>query len=238
MTEDSFFLEVKKAQQALWLLVPSNSIGVLIATYILPGIIGQSIFTLVKVWLIILPIFWRLKIENKTLKIPKINLQQISFGLALGVIMSIVIIVVYFFIGQRFLNLTIVREKAITVGINRVNFYLLGVLYWSFVNSFIEESVWRGFVYRQCLFFLSKRKAIITSAIFFTLHHIIALFFYLQHPIPAILGSCGVFIAGIIWSICYQKLGFWSCYFSHILADLAIGFVGWHLLFFSNNISA
>lgn len=147
MTEDSSFLEVKKAQQALWLLVPSNSIGVLTATYILPGIIGQSIFTLVKVWLIILPIFWRLKIENKTLKIPKINRQQISFGLALGVIMSIVIIVVYFFIGQRFLNLTIVREKAITVGINRINFYLLGVLYWSFVNSFIEESVWRGFVY-------------------------------------------------------------------------------------------
>jgi uncharacterized protein len=47
----------------------------------------------------------------------------------------------------------------------------------------------------------------------------------------AIISSCGVMIAGIIWSLGYQKVGFWSCYISHILADLAIGFVGWHLLF-------
>jgi uncharacterized protein len=104
-------------------------------------------------------------------------------------------------------------------------------MYWSFVNSLIEESVWRGFVYRQCLIFQSRLSAIMTSALFFTLHHIIALFFYLQNPMLAIISSFGVFCGGVIWSACYQRWGFWSCYLSHILADLAIGFIGWHLLF-------
>jgi uncharacterized protein len=221
----------KKALQALWLFVPAASIGVVMATYISPGIVGQGIFTLTKAWLVVLPIFWRLKVEKKELKLPKIKLKQINCGVILGLIMSIVILTTYWLIGQRFLNIVEVKNQAIAAGINNVKIYLLGVMYWSFVNSFIEESVWRGFVDRQCLIFLSKISAIVTSALFFTLHHIIALFFYLQNPLLAIICSCGVFIAGVIWSVCYQKSGFWSCYFSHVLADLAIGFVGWHLLF-------
>ncbi|HHP7230798.1 MAG TPA: type II CAAX prenyl endopeptidase Rce1 family protein, partial [Xenococcaceae cyanobacterium] len=91
--------------------------------------------------------------------------------------------------------------------------------------------VWRGFVYRQCQIVKPGLLAIFTSGLFFTLHHIIALFFYLQNSLLATLSSIGVLIAGIIWSACYQKSGFWTCYISHILADLAIGLVGWHLLF-------
>jgi uncharacterized protein len=186
MIVDRHFYTTKKALQALCLFVPAASIGVVMATYISPGIIGQGIFTLIKAWLIVFPIFWRLKVEKKSIKFPKINLKQINFGLILGLIMSVAILTTYWLIGQKFLNIVEVKEQAIAVGINNVKIYLLGVMYWSFVNSFIEESVWRGFVYRQCLIFQS---------------------------------------------VCYQKLGFWSCYFSHILADLAIGLVGWHLLF-------
>jgi hypothetical protein len=59
----------------------------------------------------------------------------------------------------------------------------------------------------------------------------IALIFYTQNWLIVILGSLGVFMAGVIWSICFRKAGFWSAYLSHILADLAIAIVGWHLLF-------
>ena len=221
-----------KAQQALWLLVPAASIGVTMATYIAPGLWGQRFFTLTKIWLVVLPIFWRLKVENKAIKIPKITTKQIKFGLILGLIMSAAIIITYWFIGQKFLDITEVRNQATTAGITTASIYFLGVVYWSFINSLIEVSVWRGFVYRQCKIFQPKLTAIITSALFFTLHHIIALFFYLQNPILAIVSSFGVFLAGVIWSACYQKSGFWACYLSHILADLAIAFVGWHLLFF------
>jgi membrane protease YdiL (CAAX protease family) len=145
--------------------------------------------------------------------------------------MSAIIIAAYWFIGLKYLNITEIRTQATAVGITKVSIYFLAVMYWSFINSLIEECVWRGFVYRQCRIWQSKLMAIVTSALFFTLHHIIGLFFYLQNPLLAIVSSFGVFTAGVIWSFCYQRSGFWVCYISHILADLAIGLVGWHLLF-------
>lgn len=226
----NFYL-VTKAQRALLLLVPAASIGVAMATYISPGIIGQAFFTLTKIWLVAFPLFWRLTIEKKAIELPKINIKEINFGLIIGLVMSGIIITAYFFIGLKYLNILEVRDRATAVGITRVSIYFLAVMYWSFINSFIEECVWRGFVYRQCQIWQPQIIAIITSALFFTLHHIIGLFFYLQNPVLAIISSFGVFGAGVIWSVCYQKLGFWTCYISHIVADLAIGFVGWHLLF-------
>ncbi|WP_144867653.1 hypothetical protein [Hyella patelloides] len=71
MKSQNNFDPVTKAQQVLWLLVPAPSMGVTMATYIAPGIIGQSFFTLTKIWLVLLPVFWRLKIEKKAIKLPK-----------------------------------------------------------------------------------------------------------------------------------------------------------------------
>ena len=220
-----------KARQALLLLVPAASIGVAMTTYISPGTIGKFCFTLTKIWLVVFPILWRLAIEKKAIRLPKITTKEINYGIVLGLIMSAIIFAAYWFFGRRYLDIEQVRASAIEVGITQANVYFLGVMYWSFINSFIEECVWRGFVYRHCRILYPQLIAIITSAIFFTLHHIIALFFYLQNPWLAITSSFGVFAAGVIWSACYQKSGFYACYISHILADLAIGWVGWHLLF-------
>jgi membrane protease YdiL (CAAX protease family) len=221
----------KKARQALLLLVPAASIGVAMATYISPGIIGKTCFTFTKIWLIAFPILWRLTVEKKAIKIPKITNKEINYGLVLGLVMSAIIIATYWFIGRPYLDIEQVRASATAVGITQLSIYFLGVMYWSFINSFIEECVWRGFVYRHCRILQPKLIAIITSALFFTLHHIIGLLFYLQNPFLAIVASFGVFAAGVIWSAYYQNSGFYTCYISHILADLAIGFVGWHLLF-------
>ena len=220
-----------KARQALILLVPAASIGVAMATYISPGIIGNTFFTFTKIWLVAFPIIWRLAVEKKAIKIPKITNREVNYGLILGLVMSAIIIATYWFIGKKYLDIEQVRQQATAVGIIQVNIYFLAVIYWSFINSFIEECVWRGFVYRHCRFLQPKLLAIITSAAFFTLHHIIGLFFYLQNPFLAIVASFGVFAAGVIWSACYQRSGFYACYISHILADLAIAFAGWHLLF-------
>jgi len=222
---------LNNAKKALWFLVPVASIGVTFATFISPGIIGQGIFTLTKIWLVVFPWLWRLKIEKKTIRIPKITWKQTNWGLILGVLMFAAIIVSYFGIGQKYLDIAAFREQAIAAGITDVRLYFAGVIYWSFVNSFIEEAVWRGFVYRHCKTLFPRLWAILISALFFTLHHVIAMAFYLQDFGLVLLSSLGVFIAGVIWSACLQRSGFWSAYISHILADLAIAFVGWHLLF-------
>ncbi len=222
-----------QAKQSLLLIVPVVSFGVIMTTFIAPGIVGKTIFTLTKIWLVLLPLFWRLKIERKSIKLPKITIKQINFGLILGLIMFAAIAIAYWFLGLKFLDIAQVRSQATNIGINSVSIYFAGVLYWSFINAFIEECVWRGFVHRQCNIIQPGRTAVIFSAIFFTLHHVIALFFYLNNILLVTIASLGVFIAGAIWSACYQKSGFWACYISHILADLAIGLVGWHLLFYN-----
>ncbi len=222
-----------QAKQSLLLIVPVVSFGVIMATFIAPGGVGKTIFTLAKIWLVLMPLFWRLKIERKSIKLPKITIKKINFGLILGLIMFGAILLAYWLVEQQLLDTAAVRSQAFTMGISSISIYFAGVLYWSFINSFIEECVWRGFVHRQCNIIKPGLIAIIISAIFFTLHHIIALYFYLNNILLVIIASFGVFIAGVIWSTCYQRSGFWSCYISHILADLAIGLVGWHLLFYN-----
>lgn len=74
--------------------------------------------------------------------------------------------------------------------------------------------------------------AIILAALFFTTHHSIALYGYTHSWAIVLLGSLGVFIAGVIWAWCYSYYqSVVPGYISHILADLAIAFVGYQLLF-------
>ena len=218
-----------KAIAALFLLVPVASIGITMTTYVDPGVIGKSIYSLSKLWLFAFPWWWRVKVEQKAIALPKVS--KLGFGWVLGVVMAVAIVASYWFVGRSLVDPTLVQEQALAVGLSKVEIYFFGVAYWSFVNAFIEEAVWRGFVFRYCRRLFPYFSAVAISALFFTLHHIIALAYYLQNPVLILITSFGVFAAGWIWATCYQKAGFWACYLSHILADLAIGFVGWHLLF-------
>jgi uncharacterized protein len=226
---------VKQAWLALILVVPAFSIGIIMSLLIAPGRVGQTFFTLTKLWVLIIPVLWRLKIEKKSLTLPKVTKNQIILGLILGLLMFAVILIVYYFFGIKLIDVTEIRAKAAAVGLISPIIYLLGCCYWTFINSFLEECVWRGFVYRQCAIITPGISAIIIAALFFTLHHSIALIFYTQNWLIVILGSLGVFIAGVIWSICLRRSSFWSAYLSHILADLAIAIAGWHLLFSHSN---
>ncbi|MEM9273144.1 MAG: CPBP family intramembrane glutamic endopeptidase [Cyanobacteria bacterium P01_F01_bin.143] len=221
----------KQAKKSLLLVVPASSIGVTMATIIAPNLIGQTIFTIIKIWIVLIPLLWVIKVEKKYLRLPSITHKQINSGVILGLIMFSAIAVSYLLVGQSLIDVSAIRTQATSVGIVNVGIYLAGCAYWSFINSFLEECIWRGFVYRQCRILIPGLGAILFSGLFFTLHHIIALAFYTQNWLITLLGSLGVLIAGIIWSVAYRKFGLWSCYISHILADLAIAVVGWHLLF-------
>lgn len=223
--------KIIQAKKALWLVVPASSIGVTMATIIAPGVLGQTIFAVVKVWIVLIPLLWVIRVEKKHLRLPSITHRQINSGVILGLVMFAAIAVSYLLVGQSLIDVSAIRAQATSVGIVNVGIYLAGCAYWSFINSFLEECIWRGFVYRQCRILFSGFGAIVFSGLFFTLHHVIALAFYTQNWLITLLGSLGVLIAGMIWSASYDKFGFWTCYISHVLADLAIAIIGWHLLF-------
>jgi membrane protease YdiL (CAAX protease family) len=106
-----------------------------------------------------------------------------------------------------------------------------GALYWILVNSVLEEYVWRWFCVKQCEQLFSKRTAIVCSALFFTLHHIVAMASFFG---PTVVSVCalGVFVGGAVWSTLYVKYrSIWPGYVSHAIVDLCIFGIGAAILF-------
>ncbi|MGD2180321.1 CPBP family intramembrane glutamic endopeptidase [Lusitaniella coriacea] len=219
----------RNALIALLLLVPVASFGVTMAVYIAPGQMGQLVFSLCKIWLLGLPVLWFFWHDRLKLSLPK--RREWVAGISLGLVMFATILAVYGLWGQSGIDAIAVREKAQAVGIGSPTIYFFGALYFILINSLLEEIIWRWFVYRQWEILVPVKAAIILSAFCFTLHHIIALSAYLGWTM-VILGSLGVFLAGVVWSWCYLTYrSIWVGYFSHILADLAIALVAWDILF-------
>jgi hypothetical protein len=72
---------------------------------------------------------------------------------------------------------------------------------------------------------------VVVSALGFTLHHVIALGGQFSWAMT-LLGSCGVFCGGAIWSWLYLKYrSVWICYVSHAIVDVPIFVVGYWLIF-------
>ena len=217
---------------ALILFAPAFSIGVIASLYIAPGTIGNGVFTATKIWAIALPLFWTIKTNRDQLKIPKFRQQELKVGSILGILMFSVIIFAYLIVGRQLIDVASIKTKAAEVGITSPYLYLAGCLYWSFINSLVEECIWRGFAFSQCRVLFREAVAVVLAAVLFTIHHSIALYGYTQDWTVVLLGSLGVFSAGIIWSWCYSHYrSVVPGYISHILADLAIALVGYQLLF-------
>ncbi len=73
--------------------------------------------------------------------------------------------------------------------------------------------------------------AVVASGLFFTLHHIIALWVYFDWRI-IVLGSLGVCIGGMTWSWLYIRYrNIWAAYVSHVFADVIVFAIGYQLLF-------
>ena len=217
---------------ALILFVPAFSIGVAMSLFIAPGLVGNSVFTAIKVWSIVFPLLWVIKTKSVALRLPKFECSEIKVGLGLGMVMFGAILLAYYSIGQQVIDLAAIRDKATTVGITNRYVYLAGCVYWSFINSLVEELTWRGFVVSQLKVLASPSIAVILAALFFTAHHSLALYGYTYNWLIVALGSLGVFTAGIVWAWCYSHYrSIAPGYISHILADLAIAIIGDRLLF-------
>ena len=77
------------------------------------------------------------------------------------------------------------------------------IVFWVFINSVLEEYVFRWFITSKIEQFVSgKWRAVFLSSAIFTLHHSIALIFFLD-PLGAVIASLGVFIGGSIFSWLY-----------------------------------
>ena len=216
---------------ALALLVPAPSLGVLAGMILFPGtLLGQGLFAFSKLWLFLLPVLWLKLVDRERLSFSPLRQGGLGVGFLSGCGISLLILLAYGLFGQGLLDRSLFVAKMHDVGLDVWPVYLGCAAYWILINSVLEEYVWRWFVYTRCEALARPAAAVVLSALFFTLHHLLALQTFFPLPLAA-LCSLGVFIGGAVWSGLYLRYrSIWPGYLSHAIVDLAVFGIGAWLL--------
>ena len=224
-----------RALWALLLLVPAPTLGALAAFVWAPGALGQGLYSAAKLWILVLPLLWLLRVERGRPSLsrlpPERRTRALAEGLALGLLMSAAVLGVWWWRGEELVDRERLHAALAGAGLDSRAVFLAVALYITLVNSLLEEYVWRWFAWRQAEALVGGRLAVPLAALCFTLHHVVVFEVQLGARF-ALLGGLAVFVAGCLWSALYARWrSVWPCWVSHVLVDAAGLWIGWQLLF-------
>ena len=227
----------KKAIVALLLILPAPLIGVS-SSFHMPSIrtpftdeieIGKIIWALAKVWLMVLPVVWLLCIDQGKLSWSPTNRKGVLAGLVWSVLFAIIIFVLYGLIRETLIPPS-AKHQILELGITSPAHFFIFASVMSLGNSLMEEYVWRWFVFSKFKLLLGVWPAIILSAFFFTVHHIVIMWNFGSLWL-VFLGSIGLFTGAIIWAWLYNKYNsIWPGWICHVAADTAIMWITWWII--------
>ena len=227
---ESSALARRQALLGLILVVPVPSIGAWAGLVAAPGPVGQTICALSQVWILLVPALWARLVERQPHR-ANLSTSGWSVGVVTGVAAAAAIVLFYVFVARHAFDLSAMGPTVAEAGIDSRVKYVAVALYWTFVNALIEEYVWRWFVATRLEVLTPRWVAIVLSAVFFSVHHYVALGAYVA-PSAAWVGTFGVFVAAVLWSWLYLRYrSLLSPYVSHVIADAAIFAVGWFVIF-------
>ncbi len=219
-------------RQALWALAclaPVPSLATYVALIGAPGALGGALFAVAKVWVLLLPwvwVRWVAALPARRAPQPRAWVPGLISGLVLGA----AVWSGYLLLGDQLIDGHVVREVVARAGLHGMAALVLGAAYWTFLNSLLEEYVWRWFVGAQAEVLLGRTGGVVLAALLFSAHHFVAVAAYAPLGTAA-LASLGVFVAGAVWSWLYARTGsIWAAYLSHVLADVAVFAVAFSLL--------
>ena len=194
--------------------------------------LSQIFFVSCKIWIFLVPTVWYLKVEKKSISKNLPTKEGIFFGLITGIIMSLIILVTWFLFNET-LDIDGMVDILQSKGLDNINLYLLGMFYWIFINSLLEEYVFRWFITtKSSELFRSDVIGIVFSAAMFTLHHAIALHLFGFIWWQTIIACFGLLSAAAIWSWLYVRFrSIWVCWLSHAICDVAVFGIGYTILF-------
>jgi len=193
---------------------------------------SQIFFMACKLWLLIAPAYWFLRVEGKEISRSPADKEGLAMGAITGLLMSAIIILMLYIFGDTIDTEAMLAEME-TTGLTDIRIYIAGMLYWIFLNSLLEEYVFRWFVTTKGIeLFGSEIAAIFLSAVLFTLHHAIALHYFGFLWWQTIMASFGLLSAAAIWSWLYiRHKSIWVCWLSHAICDVAVFGIGYLLIF-------
>ncbi len=193
---------------------------------------SQIFFVICKLWIFIIPTVWFFYVEKNIFSRELPSRKGLEMGTATGLIMSIIIILTWI-VFEDSINLEEMIDTLNSKGLSNVNLYVLGMIYWIFINSLLEEYVFRWFITTKAsVLFGNDSYAIFFSALMFTLHHSLALHFFGFIWWQTIIASFGLLSAAAIWSWLYlQYRSIWVCWLSHAICDVVVFSIGYQILF-------
>ena len=227
----------QRALLALVLILPAPLIGVTSSFY-LPSLqsangdieLGKAIWLLAKIWLIVLPVVWLLYVDGGKLSWSPTSKKGVIAGFVAAIAVGAVILGTYLIAKDSVIDPVQVKELMIELGISSPAKFLIFASSMSLLNSLMEEYVWRWFVFSKFKVLFGAKPAIVLSAIFFTIHHVVIVW-SLGSLWIVFLGSIGLFAGGVIWAWLYNKYNsIWPGWICHVAADTAIMWVGWWLI--------
>ena len=227
----------KKSIVALLLILPAPLIGVS-SSFHMPSIrapftdeieIGKIIWAIAKVWLMVLPVVWLLCIDQGKLSWSPTNRKGVLAGLVWSVLFAMIIFVLYGLIRETLIPPS-AKHQILELGITSPAHFFIFASVMSLGNSLMEEYVWRWFVFSKFKLLLGVWPAIILSAFFFTVHHIVIMWNFGSLWL-VFLGSIGLFTGAIIWAWLYNKYNsIWPGWICHVAADTAIMWITWWII--------
>ena len=199
------------------------------------GLFGQIFWAGSKLWMLGLPLLWRLKVD----KLPFSWSKPVNggFGAAtlLGLGMSFFMLLGWLLFGGAAIDEALIRAAVAPFDLLSPEMYFGAAMFWIFVNSVIEEYVFRWFITEKAEVVLGGGTIwgeITLSAAIFTFHHTLVLFIF-GFPLWAnALCSLALFIGGCGFSWLYLKYrSIWVAWWCHAICDVVVFGLGAHILF-------
>ena len=224
--------ERKRALIALLLVGLAPTVSIFISFGTDGGIISQIAYVLSKLWLVVIPLIWYLKIDKGQLSLSKPKQGGYAVAVGLGSGMSALILLTWFMLGDK-IDGSLLRDAVEPVGLLDVRLYIGGVIYWTVLNSLLEEYVFRWFlVVKSEALVGTGTPAILLSASIFVIHHTFALLFFGFPWWANLLASVSLFIGGAIFSWLYIRYrSVWMPYIAHAICDIAVFSIGAMIIF-------
>jgi membrane protease YdiL (CAAX protease family) len=178
---------------------------------------------------IIFIVYVRKESVTKELHLKKPKKKELFTSLLFGLVLYVGTVGGYALLQFMF-DAKQVIDGLLVQGITFNNFIFVG-LYLSFINSFLEEFFFRGYLYYN-MQKKSETLAVLGSSVLFSLYHVISmvLFFPWYTVIFVMIGLSivGMFLAYM------NRFGtsFINSYIMHVFADLAIISIGFYMFLF------
>lgn len=230
-TNPSLWSDRGRAWLALAAVAPAACAAAIAGLVFGKGQAATVIWALSKLWLVAVPIAWRLFVDRKPLSLSPARRGGLAAGAVVGLVSAIAIVAAYLLVGRGWIDPSVIRATLAETGLLDPRVYFGVALFWVVGNSALEETTYRWFLVSQSRPVLGLPGAVAFAAGVFVLHHAIAMAIYFGWQVT-ILGSVGLFVGSAVWSVLYHRTGSLQvAWLSHAIADVAVFVIGAVLLF-------